>query len=246
MRVQGKCLGISAQVLLLCCACIAQDGTRSQSLPLDSIVNALEKTQAITRPQVAYRVIREYRLFEGSDTNANSDVVAEIDFTPPARKQYRIQKATGSGRGSQVIRRVLDHEIELATSNNQPRAALNRENYDFTYVGEEVLNGQRCYILGLKPKRKEKDLITGQVWVDGHSFFARQILGEVTKTPSWWLRKIQVKFTFADFAGTWFQSSMEAVADVRILGKQTLTSRTLDYRSPEQVAQKPEYPKSEN
>jgi hypothetical protein len=36
--------------------------------------------------------------------------------------------------------------------------------------------------------------------------------------------------SFGDFAGTWLQTSMEAVADVRLFGSHTLTSRILDYR----------------
>jgi hypothetical protein len=90
--------------------------------------------------------------------------------------------------------------------------------------------------LGLKPRRKEKDLISGEVWVDKHSFFVRQIEGEVAKTPSWWLTKVRVKLVFADLQGTWLQISMEAVADVRIVGPHTLTSRILDYRGADVVA----------
>jgi hypothetical protein len=74
------------------------------------------------------------------------------------------------------------------------------------------------------------------VWVDKHSFFLRQIEGELAKTPSWWLRKVRIKLTFAELNGTWLQTSMEAVADVRMLGPQTLTSRILDYRGADEVA----------
>jgi hypothetical protein len=74
------------------------------------------------------------------------------------------------------------------------------------------------------------------VWLDKHSFFVRQIEGEAAKTPSWWLKKVRVKLVFADLQGTWLQISMEAVADVRIVGPHTLTSRILDYRAADVVA----------
>jgi hypothetical protein len=101
-----------------------------------------------------------------------------------------------------------------------------------------VLDGQPCYLLGLKPKRKEKDLISGEAWVDKHSLLVRNIEGEIAKTPSWWLKRVRVKLAFADVEGTWLQTSMEAVADVRILGPHTLTSRILDYRGTDVVASK--------
>jgi hypothetical protein len=45
-----------------------------------------------------------------------------------------------------------------------------------------------------------------------------------------------MKLVFAELEGTWLQTSMEAVADVRIVGPHTLTSRILDYRGEGEVA----------
>jgi hypothetical protein len=236
MRVATGWLAMGASIGFFCCFGAAQQITYSGALPLASIIDALEKTQAQTRPQVSYQVIREYRLFGANDSSTDSDVVAEVDFRPPTSKNYRIQKSSGSTRGQQVVRRILDNEVESASSSNQARAALSRRNYDFAYIGEVILDGQPCYLLGLKPKRKETNLISGQVWVDPHSFFVRQIEGEVARTPSWWLKKIHVKLTFADWDGTRLQSDMEAVADVRIFGPHTLTSHILDYRGADEVA----------
>jgi hypothetical protein len=56
------------------------------------------------------------------------------------------------------------------------------------------------------------------------------IEGETAKAPSWWLKSVRVKFSVGDLYGTWLQTSMEAVADVRLLGFHTLTSNLLDYR----------------
>jgi len=91
-------------------------------------------------------------------------------------------------------------------------------------------------VLALKPKRNEKELISGQAWVDQHSFLVRHIEGELAKSPSWWIKKVRVKLAFDDRGGTWMQTDMEAVADVRIVGPHTLTSRILDYRAADQVA----------
>jgi hypothetical protein len=221
-------------IALFGCLAVGQNTVPSGAISLNSMIAAIEETQARVHPQVAYQVIREYRLFGVTDSTANSAVVVEVDFRPPARKDYKIQKSVGGSRGQQVVRRVLDHEVETAGS--QARTALSRNNYDFTYIGDAMLDGHPCYLLGLKPKRKEKDLVSGEAWVDTHSFFVRQIEGEVARTPSWWLKKVRVKFVFGDFEGTWLQTNMEAVADVRVLGPHTLTSRVLDYRAAGEVA----------
>jgi len=233
LRVATRWLRIGAAIALVGSFGVAQDTTRWGTMSFNSIVDALERQQSGVRPQASYQVIREYRLSGANDSSANSHVIAEVDFRPPASTNYRIQKSSGSSRGQQVVRRVLDHEVEATSNGEQARTVINRENYDFNYIGEVVLDGRPCYLLGLKPKRKEKDLISGEVWVDKHSFLVRQIDGEVAKTPSWWLRKVRIKLTFADIDGTWLQTGMEAVADVRIIGPHTLTSRILDYRSAE-------------
>jgi hypothetical protein len=219
---------------MLCCFAVAQKATPSGMVALNSIVEGMEKAQAGVAPQVAYQVIREYRLFGASDSTANSDVLAEVDFRPPARKDYKIQKSSGSKRGQDVVRRVLDREVEA--KGNRGQTALTRDNYDFTYIGETTLEGRPCYLLGLKPRRNERELISGKAWVDKHLFYVRQVEGDVAKTPSWWLRKVRVKLVFADVQGTWLQTSMEAVADVRFVGSHTLTSRVVEYRGADEVA----------
>jgi hypothetical protein len=227
---------IGASIGFFCCFLTAQQTTSTRGLPLTSIIEALEKTQARTRPRVSYQVIREYHLSGTNDSKSDSDVIAEVDFKPPTSKNYRIQMSSGSDRGQHVVRRVLDNEVDSASSDNQARTTLSRDNYDFAYIGEVILDGQPCYLLGVKPKRKEKNLISGEVWVDQHTFLARQIEGEMAKTPSWWLKKVSVKLRFADLDGTWLPSNVEAVADVRVFGPHTLTSHILDYRVADEVA----------
>jgi hypothetical protein len=233
MAALGTRTWLNIALALFCCPGLGQETTPSGKMSLDSIIEALEKAQTAVHPQVSYQVIREYRLFGAS---ANSEVIAEVDFSALGITEYRIRNSSGSNRGRQVVRAVLDNEVEATSSGNLARTALSRTNYDFTYIGEEPLDGQPCYRLGLKPKRKEKELISGQVWVDKQSAFVRQIEGEVAKTPSWWLKKVRVKLTFADLDGTWLQTGMEAVADVRMLGPHTLTSRVVDYSGAAEVA----------
>jgi hypothetical protein len=214
---------------LLCCIAAAQQGSPSGVLSLSSIVQAMKKAQSEVRAQAPYQVIREYRLFGAKSSSANADVVAQVNFTPPTGKGYNIRKWSGSSRGKQIVQRVLDHEVE-ASKGNQARTALTADNYDFILAGESVLDNRPCYVLGLKPRRKEKELISGTAWVDKRSFSVLHIEGETAKAPSWWLKSVRVKLSFGDLSGAWLQTSMEAVADVRFLGSHTLTSRILDYR----------------
>ena len=225
-----------ALIALLCSLGVAQESSPSAPMSLDAILQAVQRAQTAPRPQASYQIIREYRLFGAKDSKVDSEVVAEINFRPPASRDYTIQRSSGSNRGAEVVRRILDHEVQATSKDKRASSAISSANYGFSYIGEATLDGQPCYILALKPKRTDNELISGQVWVDQHSFLIRQIQGEVGKTPSWWLKTVRIKLVFADLDGIWVQKSMEATADVRLVGAHTLTSRILDYRREHEVA----------
>jgi hypothetical protein len=239
VAIRKRWVTSGALIGLFCSPGVAQEITSSGTMPLDAIIQSVQKAQSAVRPPASYQIIREYRLFGAKDSKADSEVVAEINFRPPASQGYAIQRSSGSSRGPQLVRRILDHEVAATSKDNKASSAISSDNYAFNYIGEATLDGQSCYVLGLKPKRTENDLISGEVWIDKHSFLIRQIQGEVEKTPSWWLTKVRIKLVFADLGGVWVQTSMEATADVRMVGAHTLTSRILDYRREEEVAATP-------
>jgi len=222
-------LKMAGLTTLLCCFAIAQQSASTAVPSLTSIVRGMEKSQSEVRRQTPYQIIREYSLFGMKNSSANAEVVAQVDFNPPTGKDYSIQRWSGSARGKQIVQRVLDHETE-ASKGNQARTALTKDNYDFILMGDTVLDGRPCYVLGLQPKRKEKDLVSGSAWVDKSSFLVLHVEGETARAPSWWVKNVRIKVSFGDVSGAWLQTSMEAVADVRLLGLHTLRSRVLDYR----------------
>jgi hypothetical protein len=236
MTLQGKArwLTIAGLIAGLCSLSVAQQPTATGAASLDSVVDAMQRV-AGGRPPIPYVLLREYQLSSANRPGSTSNVIAEVAFMPPSRKNYQIQKSSGNDRGEQVVRRLLDHEVEV-TSGVNDKSALNRNNYDFSYMGETILDGQACYVLGLRPTRRDSELISGQAWVDKSSFRVLRIEGDLAKSPSWWLKKVHVKLKFADLRGNWLQTNMEAVAEVRIVGPHTLTSRLLDYRAPDTIA----------
>ncbi len=205
--------------------------------PLSSIVSGVETAQAQGQNRTAYQVVRDYRLSGANNSSSNSEVLAQLDFFPPNERSYRIQKSVGSGHGEEVVRKILDKEVQ-ANDDQLRGAAVTRDNYDFSYLGQASFEGHPCYRLGLTPKRRAKDLVSGEAWVDQHTFQVRQIDGELAKTPSWWLKKVHVKMVFADVQGNWLQTNVEAVADVRIFGPHTLTAHLVDYRGADVLAMK--------
>jgi hypothetical protein len=90
----------------------------------------------------------------------------------------------------------------------------------------------------LSPRHDGKDMVRGKVWIDSDSYLVRQLAGTPTKTPSWWIKDLQVTLHYRDMDGLWLQDRTEAVAQVRIVGRHVLTARALDVRSDAEMASK--------
>jgi hypothetical protein len=240
-RMQGRRLagGFAVTILFAVAFSRAQESQNdTPSLEFGSVIQRLEQAQRSANPQTSYQVIRQYQLLGGSSSRVSSTVVAEVDYSPPDRETYVIQEHSGSGRGEEVVRRILDHETALIAGGPASRsgALLTRDNYAFVDLGEGMLQGRTFYLVGLAPKRKEKELIVGRAWVDKNTFLVRRVEGELAKSPSWLLKKVSVRLDFSEVSGVWLQSAMEATADARFVGSQTLQAQTLDCRKADVVA----------
>jgi hypothetical protein len=241
MRHRGLVPKLGSVVAALCMIAAAQARNRENtSTPPEfaAVVQCVEQAQRNAKPRVPYQVIRQYRLSGSDRSHDSSNVVAQVEYSPPDRETYVIQEHSSSRRGEQVVRQVLDSESAMVAGGPQAwsGALVSRDNYTFTDLGESTLDGKRFYLLGLMPRRKEKDLITGRAWVDKRTFRIRRIEGEMAKSPSWLLKKVHVRLDFSEVSGLWLETAMEATADVRFVGSQTLHAQTLDCRRQTLVA----------
>ena len=188
------------------------------------MMQARSENRARLRP---YSVTRDYRLFGKEKQTARSEVIARVTFDPPGIKQFVIQQASGMGLGERIVRQMLEHETEIGR--NYTLTDLAPANYDFRYLHEEELGGRRCYVLEIIPRRKEKNLLRGRIWVDAITYLLQRTEGEPARSPSWWLKDARVVLIYGEVGGMWLQTSSESSADVRFLGRHTMLSRDVDY-----------------
>jgi hypothetical protein len=216
-----------------------QSGTGEASASgADTIVNRMEEAQQRNRDHYRpYTLTREYKLYEADEKKPKSEVLANISFVPPDRKTFTIEKSEGSGRGLNIVKHVLEGEAQATASPSVP-GAISRRNYDFKLLGEDVVDGQACWVLQLLPKRDDKLLIRGRAWVDKNSYYLHQIQGELAKSPSWWLKKVDTTVHFSNAAGMWLQTATRAVADVRMFGRHVMTAQAIKLQTDDQVAER--------
>jgi hypothetical protein len=209
----------------------AEDAVPTAETIVIRMAQARAENRARLRP---YSVTRAYRLFGKERQTARSVVIADVSFVPPDLKQYTIQQASGTRLGERIVRLMLDHETNIVK--NYDSTDLSPANYDFRFVGEEELSGQHCYVLEMLPRRKDKTLLRGRIWVDSTTYLLHRAEGEPAKIPSWWLREVRIALVYGDANGMWLQTASESTADVRFLGRHTMLSRDVEYKMSELVA----------
>jgi hypothetical protein len=201
----------------------------------ETIITRMAQARAENRARLRpYIVTRNYKLFGKDESKAKSEVIADVAFVPPDSKKYTIEETNGSGLGQILVRRMLANEAEV--TKDHVSTDLSVDNYDFRFVREADLSGQRCYVLELLPRRIERHLLHGDIWIDANTYLLRRFEGELAKPPSWWVRDVSLTLVYGAVGGMWLQTGTEAAADVRILGRTTMVSRDVKYKITELVA----------
>jgi hypothetical protein len=184
-------------------------------------------------PYRPYEVTRQYQVFRDDDKQPTSEITAQISFTPPSSKTFKIIRASGNRRGEKIVRDLLEEETELAMESRN--RDIDRTNYDFAFLRQEKFGRSPEYVLHIVPKRKEKGLMLGQIWVDAKTFRIRRIEGVPAKSPSIWIKDSYVTLQFAEVDGVWISVSLDVIATVRFLGRYTLAGLYIGPRSPGQL-----------
>ncbi len=220
-----------------CLACLltamanAQSGAASPNV--NAIVGRMMSAQQANKARLRPFMIKRGYLLLDKKEEAKAQVVAMITVLPPDNKQFWIESSSG-GMGEKVLREVLNKETE--PPQDAQKKELSPDNYDFQLLGEQPLEGRRCYLLAIKPKRDEKDLIRGKLWVDAASYNIVRVEGSPVKTPSWWIRDLYILMNFTEVDGMWLRTFTHAVANVRFKGKYVMESRDLEYGPVRQTA----------
>jgi hypothetical protein len=207
--------------------CAAADGASSPTV--DAILTHMENARAQNRARFRpYKVKREYKLFGREQQHPKSQVIAAVSFVPPNSKKYAIEQTHGAGAlGERIVRQMLEGEAEAMK--HYPSTDITAANYDLELLRTEEFRGRKCYVLHQTPKRKEKNLLEGTIWVDAQTYMLQRFMGEPAKNPSWWLKDSRIVLDYAEVNGMWLQTRSEATANVRFFGPYTMVSRDLEY-----------------
>lgn len=156
---------------------------------------------------------------EAFDSRAWMDVWTEVD-----RDGFRYDVVGEGGSDyirSKVFRASLDAERRLWAEGGFDAAAVTPANYVFREGGMH-LDGLAT--LFVTPRRKDMLLVDGALFVNPDDGDLVRVEGRLAKTPSFWMRRVDVVRRFQRFGAVRMPMSLEAVAAMRFFGRSTFTA----------------------
>ncbi len=233
-------LGILAVVLWLPSVSAPQvsssnAGSQAKAPDLGMIVQSLESAEQQNPARThGYTVTQSYKLFHDDELKPVSQTIAEVSSVPSGTKTYEIKESSGSDRGKKMVRDILDLEVTPGRNSSE----ISRRNYKFAFLQQEMLGGSLTYLLRMVPKRKEKYLFNGLVWIDAKTFRIQRIEGTPVKKPSWLIKDLDITLQYSDVDGLWLPTYIRAAVDVHFAGSYLLTGENVGLRLSAPVAGK--------
>ena len=179
----------------------------------------------VERPPVSYKARRRLEA-SSAKLNESAWMEAVTEFDPVAGFTYSIVAQGGSERiRRRVLKAVLDAERETATVVEWRKANLSRQNYEFDFGGHA---GDGMLKMQLTPRRRDARLVLGSALLTATSGNLVRVEGRLSKSPSFWVRWVDVSRSYSAIGGAMMPVAIESTADVRIAGMSTF-SMTYDY-----------------
>ena len=232
-------------VFLLCCSLaarcqqspetrwISQPSEQTAPLSADEVAEKLERSdeqRAAALEQFSSQ--RVYRMhYHGFAGDYEAQMVVDVTYRAPNVKQFRVVSQTGSTFViNHIFKRLMESEQEFINDQNRQETALNTENYKFTLAGyDPTLDGGE-YVLNLLPRKKNKFLYRGKIWVDGKDFAVVRIEAQPSQSPSLWIKNTEIEHKYMKVDGFWLPASDHTESEMRLGGEANLSIEYKDYR----------------
>jgi len=177
-----------------------------------------------------YSVQSTYRV-QNDKGEMRAETQALLSYRAPDSKEFKIISEKGSGLiRSRVFKPLMDVEVESAADRNRVDSSITPNNYTLALLGEEEVAGSPCYIVQATPKRADKYLFSGKIWIHSVEFAIVKIEGQPAKIPSLWIKRVDFVRRYQKIGEFWLPLKNESVTRVRLFGKNTLTTDYDNYQ----------------
>jgi hypothetical protein len=162
---------------------------------------------------------RAYRKMEAGllDSDKRGWMEVWTTYSPARGLSYEVVKEGGSEYvRHKILRDFLDNEKKLIARGQPMRAAIEARNYEVEDAGTTADGLQR---FTLTAARKSDGLINGMLFLHPEGGYVTRMQGRLVKSPSFWLRDVDVVWKFARIAHHVMPVEMSSTGRVRMFGR---------------------------
>ena len=219
---------LSTLVIVLSAMMVALAQTSNPLPSANDVVARMMQFDAQRQSELTgYAATRHY---VANNKNRHAEMVVHVTCDSNGAKQFTILGEEGSGSiRKHVFHKLLSEETEASRRGTRNNTRLTPDNYDFQVVGKETLETGPAYVLSVSPKKENKYLIDGKIWVDGNDYSIVRIEGQPARNPSFWVRSVHFVHTYQKVGPFWFASSTHTTSEIRIFGDSELTIDNSNY-----------------
>ena len=223
----------AAAILILCHVMALLAGSedfRTNALTLEEIVDRMQHANRERELRLQdYEMLRTYAVHNGL-TGMRAELEVRMRYKG-GKKEFEVINERGSRfLRSRVLKKLIKAEQEASGEERKQRTEITEENYQFSLERVAELPYGRYYVLRVKPRRKDKYLLDGLIWVIDGDFAIVQIVGRPARRPSFWTRKIHFIHQYTKVNDFWLPASNQTEARVFLFGKSTVSVRYCGYR----------------
>lgn len=198
----------------------------------DDVVAAMLARDAM-REQASrgYSGDREYVL-ENHGLQKSAQMIVRVACEEDGTKRFEVLSEGGwEIANKRVLEQMIAAESDYSQPDNRSRSRLNSDNYTFRMIEAGVrLEGRVAYVIDVTPKREDKALFRGRIWVDTEDYALVRVEGEPAKNPSFWTRKVHFVQRYQKDGDYWFPVATTSVTEARMFGATDVKIRYFDYK----------------
>lgn len=173
--------------------------------------------------------LREYsavRTYAVTDFNGkvHAKETVQMEYIAPDKKTF----VTIAEEGSAVVRnlvlkRLMESEMSTAAGKEHHDSSITPANYTFRVLNEDDLDNHHCFVVQAIPKRNDKYLFEGKIWIDSSEFAVVKIAGHPAKKLSFWITRADFVRQYEKIGDFWLPARDETLVEVRLYGKKILS-----------------------
>jgi len=191
--------------------------TTAASTPDPDALAAME--MFLSRPTTVHPY-RASRRLEASGSGQHGWLDAQTAFSVASGLQYEVMAEGGSRFiRTRVLRSLLDEEQRLIAHGAGSSVAISTRNYE---LRPEGVDDEGLAVVTLRPRRKDRSLINGRMFLTTINGDLVRIEGRLAKNPSFWLTRVDVVRSYRSIDGVVMPVSLETNGRLRLLGSSSL------------------------